>query len=137
MSDGPVELEPSRDEAPDTAVLVATPPDTSVIDPTSFSIPLPERAVDKVGQPLQLAIDDIHPNPHQPRQSIDDAKVAELAASVKSTGIIQPIVVRRAGESYQLIAGERRWRAARMAGLSLVPAIVREVSSHEQAQMAL
>ena len=90
------------------------------------------------GQPLLVSPDKVHPNPHQPRQSLDEAKVAELAASIKSTGLIQPIVVRKIGaDLYQLIAGERRLRAAKLAGLSEVPAIVREASSYEQAQMAL
>jgi ParB family chromosome partitioning protein len=90
------------------------------------------------GQPLMLSPDSVYPNPHQPRQSMDEAKVAELAASIKSTGLIQPIVVRKTGdEVYQLIAGERRLRAAKLAGLTAIPAILREASSYEQAQMAL
>jgi len=89
------------------------------------------------GQPLLIPVDAIHPNPHQPRHTSDPSKIAELAASIKSTGLIQPIVVRKVGETYQLIAGERRWRATRQAGLSQIPAIVRDASSFEQAQMAL
>jgi ParB family chromosome partitioning protein len=105
-------------------------------------VPVPARPLSDNaapgGQPLLLSPDRIHPNPHQPRQSVDEAKVAELAASIKSTGMIQPVIVRKTGdEVYQLIAGERRLRAAKLAGLSTVPAIVREVSSYEQAQMAL
>lgn len=89
------------------------------------------------GDILQIPIAAVHPNPHQPRQSLDPAKISELAASIKSTGLIQPIIVRKVGDGYQLIAGERRWRAAQQAGLESIPAIVREVSSFEQAQMAL
>ena len=89
------------------------------------------------GGVAELPVEQIHPNPHQPRRLIDESKVAELAASIKSTGIIQPVVVRQVGDSYQLIAGERRWRAARHAGLPTVPAIVRDATSFEQAQMAL
>jgi ParB family chromosome partitioning protein len=63
--------------------------------------------------------------------------LAELAASIKSTGLIQPIIVRVAGEQFELIAGERRWRAATLAGLTLIPAIIREVDGYAQAQMAL
>ena len=68
---------------------------------------------------------------------MNDATIAELAASLKSTGVIQPIVVRKIGDRYQLIAGERRWRAAKVAGLATIPAFVREATSLEQAQMAL
>jgi len=68
---------------------------------------------------------------------MNEASVAELAASLKATGLIQPIVVRRVGETYQLIAGERRLRAAKLAGLATIPAILREVDSFTQAQMAL
>jgi ParB/RepB/Spo0J family partition protein len=68
---------------------------------------------------------------------MNEASIAELAASLKSTGLIQPIVLRKVGEQYQLIAGERRWRAAKLAGLVSIPAVVREATSFEQAQMAL
>ncbi|HET6251600.1 MAG TPA: ParB/RepB/Spo0J family partition protein [Tepidisphaeraceae bacterium] len=86
---------------------------------------------------LEIPLDRIVPNPHQPRRQMNEASIAELAASLKSTGLIQPIVVRKVGDEYQLIAGERRWRAAKLAGLSAVPALLREASSFEQAQMAL
>ncbi|MDB5172593.1 MAG: parB-like partition protein [Phycisphaerales bacterium] len=68
---------------------------------------------------------------------MNEASIAELAASLKSTGVIQPIIVRLQDGQYQLIAGERRWRAARLAGLASIPAIVRNTSAFEQAQMAL
>ena len=77
------------------------------------------------------------PNPHQPRRTINPAAIAELAASLKSNGIIQPIVVRKVGTGYELIAGERRWRAAKHAGLTSVPAVIREVDRFKQAEMAL
>ncbi len=86
---------------------------------------------------LDVPVEQIGPNPHQPRRAMDEASVAELAASLKGTGLIQPIVVRRVGDAYQLIAGERRWRAAKLAGLATVPAILREVDAFTQAQMAL
>ena len=79
----------------------------------------------------------IDANPHQPRRSFDEASLAELAASVKSTGLIQPIVVRAHEGRYQLIAGERRLRAAQRAELERIPAIVRESDDVAQAQMAL
>lgn len=89
------------------------------------------------GSTLQLPVSAVVPNPHQPRKQMIEASVAELAASLKVTGLIQPIVVRKVGETYQLIAGERRLRAAKLAGLATIPAILREVDSFTQAQMAL
>jgi ParB family chromosome partitioning protein len=89
------------------------------------------------GSPLDIPLADIVPNPHQPRRQFTDATIAELAASIRASGLIQPIVVRKAAGGYQLIAGERRWRAAKVAGLTAVPAIVRDVDSFTQAQMAL
>ncbi len=86
---------------------------------------------------IEIALAAISPNPHQPRQSFDDNALAELAASIKSTGLIQPIIVRPVGQGYQLIAGERRFRAARIAGLEAIPALIRDVDSVTQAQMAL
>jgi ParB family chromosome partitioning protein len=68
---------------------------------------------------------------------MNETSIAELAASIKSTGLIQPIIVRRSGERYELIAGERRLRAAKLAGLSTLPAIIRDVDGFTQAQMAL
>lgn len=95
----------------------------------------------QTGAPLageqHIPLDRISPNPHQPRRQMNDASIAELAASLKSTGLIQPIVVKKVGDRYQLIAGERRWRAAKLAGFETVPAIVRDVDAFTQAQMAL
>ena len=109
----------------------------SAAAPSVAPIAPPEPAIVTDGGILQVRLDAIVPNPHQPRKQMNEASIAELAASLKSTGLIQPIVVRKAGEGYQLIAGERRWRAAKLAGLATVPAIVREVDSFSQAQMAL
>jgi ParB family chromosome partitioning protein len=87
---------------------------------------------------LDVPLESIVANPHQPRRQFNEASLNELAASLKSTGMIQPIIVRPTGpDSYQLIAGERRWRAARLAELPTIPAILRDVDSATQAQMAL
>ena len=86
---------------------------------------------------LELPIDRIAPNPLQPRKSFDAAALDGLARSVKSSGVIQPVVVRRAGDGYQLVAGERRWRAAGLAGLERIPAIVREATDVESLELAL
>lgn len=99
--------------------------------------PLPAPAPTVVTNPLEIPLSSVVPNPHQPRRQMSDASIAELAASLKSTGLIQPIVVRQVGEKYELIAGERRWRAAKLAGLTVIPAIVRSVDGFAQAQMAL
>jgi ParB family transcriptional regulator, chromosome partitioning protein len=81
---------------------------------------------------LEIDVDRLSPNDHQPRLQMDDAKLDELAASIKANGVIQPILVRRAGDRYQIIAGERRWRAAQRAGLRTVPVVVREVSAGDK-----
>jgi ParB family chromosome partitioning protein len=86
---------------------------------------------------VDLPVSEVVPNPHQPRRVMNDATLAELAASLKANGLIQPILVRRQGSTYELIAGERRLRAARLAGLKTIPAIVRAVDSFTQAQLAL
>ena len=76
----------------------------------------------------EIPLDEIAPNPQQPRTHFDHAALAELAASIRSVGILQPVVVRRAGAGYQLVMGERRVRAARLAGLRVVPAVVRDTA---------
>lgn len=89
------------------------------------------------GAPLSIPVSSIIPNPHQPRRTFSDSSLAELAASLRTNGLIQPILVRREGDRYELIAGERRWRAARLAGMKEIPAIVRDVDGLTQAQLAL
>lgn len=88
-----------------------------------------------VGESHELLLDDIQPNPKQPRTDINEQSVAELADSIKKVGLLQPIIVRPHAESYQIIAGERRWRAARIAGLERVP--VRVMSATEIASLEL
>jgi ParB family chromosome partitioning protein len=85
----------------------------------------------------EVAVERITPSPLQPRRTFDEAKISELAASIRNQGIIQPLVVRRKGDQYELIAGERRWRAAMKAGLEHVPVVVRDASDHEALQLAL
>jgi ParB family transcriptional regulator, chromosome partitioning protein len=87
--------------------------------------------------PLQLDIDLIDPSPYQPRTRFREEGLDELARSIQSSGIIQPLVVRHIGNRYQLIAGERRWRAAQRAGLNKVSAIVRQVSDELALEMTL
>ena len=84
-----------------------------------------------------LPIERIHPNKGQPRKTFDQEPLAELAASIKEQGVLQPVVVRRRGDDYELVAGERRWRAAQLAGLVEVPALVKELSDAEALEVAL
>jgi ParB family transcriptional regulator, chromosome partitioning protein len=87
--------------------------------------------------PLQIDIDLIEPSPYQPRTRFREEALDELARSIQSSGIIQPLVVRQVGNRYQLIAGERRWRAAQRAGLTSVSAIVRQVPDELALEMTL
>ena len=88
----------------------------------------------------EVDVDQISPNDHQPRHRFEDAGLDELAQSIKTNGVIQPIVVRKVDGGYRIIAGERRWRAAQRAGLTRVPVVVKEVGAGQDArllQMAL
>src|SRR5438876_4447376 len=90
-----------------------------------------------LGKVQDLPIEDITANPNQPRKSFEDSRLRELAESLRRLGLTQAVLVRKIGDKYQLIAGERRWRAARMAGLSHVPAVVRETTDAETLELAL
>lgn len=84
-----------------------------------------------------VPIDRLRPNPYQPRSSFDQARINELAQSIREYGLLQPLLVRPQGNEYQIISGERRWRAAQEAGLTEVPVILRECSDQEMLEMAL
>lgn len=86
---------------------------------------------------LQVPIDRIIPNPRQPRSGFDKDKLEELAASIRSHGLIQPLIVTETVEGFVLIAGERRWRASRMAGLEQVPVIIKETTPQDMLELAL
>lgn len=85
----------------------------------------------------QIAIDDIKPNANQPRKTFDEEGLADLADSIKEHGVIQPIIVRQSGDSYEIVAGERRWRASRLAGLKKVPCLVRDLTDEELMLLAI
>ena len=85
----------------------------------------------------QLSVDKITPNPHQPRSIFNENELAELVDSIKEHGIIQPLIVTKSGSGWQLIAGERRLRSAKLAGIDKVPAIVREMSEQKKMEVAL
>ena len=89
------------------------------------------------GRPAELDIDLLIPNPRQPRVQMDDARLEELAQSIRSHGVIQPILVRRVGEKNEIVAGERRWRAAQRAGLLKVPVVYRDVPDDKLLEVAL
>jgi ParB family transcriptional regulator, chromosome partitioning protein len=94
-------------------------------------VPEPPRSTG----PMQVDIDLLAPNEQQPRLQMDDARLEELAQSIKANGVIQPILVRRTDATYRIIAGERRWRAAQRAGLLKVPIVVREVPEGGEKQL--
>ena len=81
----------------------------------------------------QVDVNSLVPSPYQPRVEFPDSELEDLSRSIRSSGLLQPILVRRVGDQHQIIAGERRWRAAKMAGLERIPALVREVNDHAAA----
>jgi len=87
------------------------------------------------GGTTDVDVDQILPNEHQPRHRFEDARLDELAQSIKSNGMIQPIVVRKVDGGYRIIAGERRWRAAQRAGLTRVPVVIKDVAVGDDAQL--
>ena len=86
---------------------------------------------------VEIRLGDIDPNRDQPRKKFDDEALAQLADSIRHSGVLSPILVARSGERYTIIAGERRWRAARLAGLETIPAIVREWDEIKRQEAAL
>lgn len=86
---------------------------------------------------IEIPVNQISPNPHQPRQIMDPDKLEDLANSIEEHGLIQPLVVTRAGNGYQIIAGERRWRASQLIGLTTVPVIVKETTPQQMLELAI
>lgn len=86
---------------------------------------------------VELLIDELSPGDTQPRKDFNDEKLKELEDSIRENGVIQPIVVQKRGEGYEIICGERRWRASRKAGLKKIPAVIREVSNTQSLKLAL
>ena len=99
----------------------------------------PEQEAARSGEgELELSLIEIRPNPHQPREVFDTEGLEELRDSIRNHGVLQPVVVRRAADGYELVAGERRWRAARLAGLQAIPARIREdVTDEDMLELAL
>ena len=99
---------------------------------------IPQAAAAPSGAGLRsLPLERIHPNRDQPRKQFDEESLAELAASIKERGVLQPIVVRKAGDGYEIVAGERRWRAAARAGLQEIPVLVKDLTDADALQVAL
>lgn len=99
--------------------------------------PISREQAEASGALREIAVDTIAPNPFQPRRSFDDTSIAELADSIAASGLLQPIIVRAVGSRFELIAGERRWRAVQRLGWSRMPAIVREFDDRTALSLAL
>jgi ParB family chromosome partitioning protein len=98
---------------------------------------IPAGVPEGLGGLEEIPVSQIRPNPYQPRQHFDEEELASLAESIKEVGILQPVLVRATGDGYELIAGERRWRAARRLGLQHVPALVRDTDDASALEHAL
>ena len=110
----------------------------STLLPTRAPAPLPPSGGPEAGEtPQTVATEAIDPNPLQPRRIFQPDRLAELAQSIRSNGIIQPLVVRKLGDRYQLVAGERRWRAAKLAGMERVPVVVRDIPDNRLLEITL
>jgi ParB family chromosome partitioning protein len=97
---------------------------------------IPQRPTAVVA-PVEIPLSRIEPNPYQPRGMVDEAALADLAASIAEHGVLQPVLVTETIDGYRLVAGERRVRASRLAGLERIPAIVRQLAEHDQLELAL
>jgi len=86
---------------------------------------------------IELNVDEIRPNPYQPRTVFDETALNELALSIKENGVFQPIIVKKSIKGYEVIAGERRLRASKLAGMKTIPAIIRQLSDEKMAEIAL
>jgi len=98
---------------------------------------IPALNINEDDKIVEIPLSQLRPNPYQPRKRFDDDAISELAESIKEHGVIQPIIVRSVLKGYEIIAGERRWRAARVAGLATIPAVVRDFSDRQVMEIAL
>ena len=98
---------------------------------------IPEKEAEKGEKIAYLKLEEVKPSPFQPREDFDNQSMEELTQSIKEKGVIQPILVRRKGEHYELIAGERRWRAANILKINEIPAIIREVEDADSLELSL
>ncbi len=105
--------------------------------PSRPAAPAAQPALISATAPTSLPLEAVQPNPMQPRTVFDAEGLEELAASIRAHGIIQPLIVRRLGEGYQIVAGERRWRAAKLSGIREVPVVIQEVADPAMLELAL
>ncbi len=122
------------------SALIKAPPETAgprTPAPAADAPAGPVATGEDLGAPLYLAVSSIAPNPAQPRKAFRPDELASLAASIREQGVLQPLVVRRRGDGYELIIGERRWRASQMAGLEEVPAVILDATDRQVVEMAL
>ena len=108
---------------------------SSEINTQEISISKTEENVEKGIS--YININDIKPNKDQPRKTFDEEKIGELADSIKEHGLIQPVILRKSGKGYEIVAGERRWRACRKAGLKDIPCIIKELSDEQNMLIAI
>ena len=116
--------------------LLPTPP-APAQPATSGPPPVPAQQSDAESAAREIPIAQIDPNPDQPRRVFDPSALQQLVDSIRIHGVLQPVVVRRAGERYELVVGERRWRAAKLAGLGSLPAAILEIDSRDRLEVAL
>ena len=108
---------------------------TEVLDFNTFEDNIMESASES--DIIQISVNDIRPNPYQPRKTFDQEALDELATSIRHYGVFQPIIVKKSIKGYDLVAGERRLRASKLAGLDTIPAIVKDFSDEEMREIAL
>ena len=102
-----------------------------------FEMGVPESDENGPAKNTELLIDEISPNRFQPRKYFDDNKFEELVASIRENGVLQPILVQKLDTGYELVVGERRWRASKKAGLKKIPAVIREVTDAQALEWAI
>ena len=108
-------------------------PDTGKVAEKEKKVKVVEKVVEKVIEKpteIKLKINEVEPNRNQPRQKFDEEALQELAESIRQFGVLQPLIVQKRKDYYEIIAGERRWRAAKLAGLKEVPVVIRDMSEH-------
>ena len=108
---------------------------TEVLDFNTFEDQIMESATEN--DIKEIPVSEIRPNPYQPRKSFDQEALDELATSIKNYGVFQPIIVKKSIKGYDLVAGERRLRASKLAGLDTIPAIIKEFNDEEMREIAL
>ena len=111
-------------------------PDTGKVAEKEKKVKVVEKVVEKPTE-IKLKINEVEPNRNQPRQKFDEEALQELAESIRQFGVLQPLIVQKRKDYYEIIAGERRWRAAKLAGLKEVPVVIRDMSEQEIMEISL